>query len=99
MGEFDPVVLDNLRQPLEEGVIRVARPASSMRCAVPASWSILLCAGHVRLTRVSTFGAWHGEVYLRVQAPGCSCTAGATYVIGSHRWVTLTKEPQVRRPR
>jgi magnesium chelatase family protein len=25
LGEFDPVVLDNLRQPLEEGVIRVAR--------------------------------------------------------------------------
>jgi magnesium chelatase family protein len=25
VGEFEPLVLDNLRQPLEEGVIRVAR--------------------------------------------------------------------------
>ena len=34
MGEFDPVVLDNLRQPLEEGVIRVARAAAKV--AFPA---------------------------------------------------------------
>jgi hypothetical protein len=27
VGEFEPLVLDNLRQPLEEGVIRVARAA------------------------------------------------------------------------
>jgi len=30
LGEFDPVVLDNLRQPLEEGVIRVARAAAKV---------------------------------------------------------------------
>jgi magnesium chelatase family protein len=30
LGEFDPVVLDNLRQPLEEGVIRVARAANKV---------------------------------------------------------------------
>jgi magnesium chelatase family protein len=30
VGEFDPVVLDNLRQPLEEGVIRVARAAAKV---------------------------------------------------------------------
>jgi magnesium chelatase family protein len=30
MGEFDPAVLDNLRQPLEEGVIRVARAAAKV---------------------------------------------------------------------
>jgi magnesium chelatase family protein len=30
LGEFDPVVLDNLRQPLEEGVIRVARVAAKI---------------------------------------------------------------------
>lgn len=34
MGEFDPVVLDNLRQPLEEGVIRVAR--ATAKVAFPA---------------------------------------------------------------
>jgi magnesium chelatase family protein len=34
LGEFDPVVLDNLRQPLEEGVIRVARAAAKV--AFPA---------------------------------------------------------------
>jgi magnesium chelatase family protein len=30
LGEFDPVVLDNLRQPLEEGVIRVSRAAAKV---------------------------------------------------------------------
>jgi magnesium chelatase family protein len=35
MGEFDPAVLDNLRQPLEEGVIRVARAAAKV--TYPAS--------------------------------------------------------------
>jgi magnesium chelatase family protein len=30
VGEFDPLVLDNLRQPLEEGVIRVARAAAKV---------------------------------------------------------------------
>lgn len=34
MGEFDPVVLDNLRQPLEEGVVRVSRAAAKV--AFPA---------------------------------------------------------------
>ncbi|HET6954294.1 MAG TPA: YifB family Mg chelatase-like AAA ATPase, partial [Acidimicrobiales bacterium] len=34
LGEFEPAVLDNLRQPLEEGVIRVARAAA--RVAFPA---------------------------------------------------------------
>jgi magnesium chelatase family protein len=34
MGEFEPAVLDNLRQPLEEGVIRVARAAAKV--AFPA---------------------------------------------------------------
>jgi magnesium chelatase family protein len=30
VGEFEPLVLDNLRQPLEEGVIRVARAAAKV---------------------------------------------------------------------
>jgi magnesium chelatase family protein len=30
LGEFDPSVLDNLRQPLEEGVIRVARASAKV---------------------------------------------------------------------
>src|SRR5690606_22797567 len=30
LGQFEPVVLDNLRQPLEEGVIRVARAAAKV---------------------------------------------------------------------
>jgi magnesium chelatase family protein len=30
LGEFDPVVLDNLRQPLEEGVVRIARAAAKV---------------------------------------------------------------------
>jgi magnesium chelatase family protein len=30
LGEFDPTVLDSLRQPLEEGVIRVARAAAKV---------------------------------------------------------------------
>lgn len=30
LGEFEPVVLDNLRQPLEEGVIRVARATAKV---------------------------------------------------------------------
>ena len=30
LGEFEPAVLDNLRQPLEEGVIRVARAAAKV---------------------------------------------------------------------
>ena len=30
LGEFDPTALDNLRQPLEEGVIRVARAAAKV---------------------------------------------------------------------
>jgi magnesium chelatase family protein len=30
LGEFEPTVLDNLRQPLEEGVIRVARAAAKV---------------------------------------------------------------------
>ncbi len=30
VGEFDPAVLDSLRQPLEEGVIRVARAAAKV---------------------------------------------------------------------
>lgn len=30
LGEFDPAVLDNLRQPLEEGVIRVARASAKV---------------------------------------------------------------------
>jgi magnesium chelatase family protein len=30
LGEFDPVVLDSLRQPLEDGVIRVARAAAKV---------------------------------------------------------------------
>lgn len=34
LGEFEPAVLDNLRQPLEEGVIRVARAAAKV--AFPA---------------------------------------------------------------
>ena len=34
LGEFEPTVLDNLRQPLEEGVIRVARAAAKV--AFPA---------------------------------------------------------------
>jgi magnesium chelatase family protein len=34
LGEFEPAVLDNLRQPLEEGVIRVAR--ASAKVAFPA---------------------------------------------------------------
>ncbi len=34
LGEFDPIVLDNLRQPLEEGVIRIARAAAKV--AFPA---------------------------------------------------------------
>lgn len=34
LGEFDPTVLDSLRQPLEEGVIRVARAAAKV--AFPA---------------------------------------------------------------
>lgn len=35
LGEFEPTVLDNLRQPLEEGVIRVARAAAKV--TYPAS--------------------------------------------------------------
>jgi magnesium chelatase family protein len=30
VGEFEPLVLDNMRQPLEEGVIRVARAAAKV---------------------------------------------------------------------
>ena len=37
LGEFDPVVLDNLRQPLEEGVIRVARAAAKVDVPCPVA--------------------------------------------------------------
>ena len=39
LGEFSPTVLDGLRQPLEEGVIRVARANS--RVAMPASFLLV----------------------------------------------------------
>ena len=38
LGEFDPIVLDNLRQPLEEGVIRVARAAPRWRLPARIMW-------------------------------------------------------------
>src|SRR5207248_10463737 len=39
LGEFSPVVLDALRQPLEEGVVRVARAA--VRVELPARFSLI----------------------------------------------------------
>jgi magnesium chelatase family protein len=39
LGEFQPTVLDALRQPLEEGVIRVARAA--MRVEIPARFILI----------------------------------------------------------
>jgi magnesium chelatase family protein len=39
LGEFDPAVLDSLRQPLEEGVIRVVRAAA--RVSFPARFLLI----------------------------------------------------------
>jgi magnesium chelatase family protein len=62
MGEFDPVVLDNLRQPLEEGVIRVARAAA--RVTFPAR--VLLVGA------MNPCPCGQGAV-----AGGCRCTPSA----------------------
>jgi magnesium chelatase family protein len=62
LGEFEPAVLDNLRQPLEEGVIRVARAAAKV--AFPAR--ILLVAA------MNPCPCGEGAV-----AGGCRCTPAA----------------------
>jgi magnesium chelatase family protein len=62
MGEFDPTVLDNLRQPLEEGVIRVAR--ASAKVTFPARLLLVAAMNPCPCGEGSTPG-------------GCRCTPRA----------------------
>lgn len=50
LGEFAPTVLDALRQPLEDGVVRLARAKSSV--TMPAKFCWLQQPIHVRVAKV-----------------------------------------------
>ena len=52
LGEFPPVALDALRQPLEEGVVRIARQGASL--VFPASFVLVGCTNPCPCGRVAT---------------------------------------------
>ena len=51
LGEFPPVALDALRQPLEEGVVRIARQGGSL--VFPASFLLVACTNPCPCGRVA----------------------------------------------
>ena len=51
LGEFAPVALDALRQPLEEGVVRIARQGASL--VFPASFVLVGCTNPCPCGRVA----------------------------------------------
>jgi magnesium chelatase family protein len=51
LGEFAPVALDALRQPLEEGVVRIARQGASL--VFPASFLLVACTNPCPCGRVA----------------------------------------------
>jgi magnesium chelatase family protein len=71
LGEFAPVTLDALRQPLEEGAVRIARQGASVR--FPASFLLVGCTNPCPCGRVPTechcSEAQKGRYARRLSAP------------------------------
>lgn len=51
LGEFPPVALDAMRQPLEEGVVRIARQGASL--SFPASFLLIACTNPCPCGRIA----------------------------------------------
>ena len=87
LGEFEPNVLDNLRQPLEEGVIRVARAMAKV--AFPEGESRL---GGIPLVFVGGIFLAHNYDVMRIHQSWPLFIVAAGLGVLANSWSSSTKK-------